>query len=295
MSHKLLKSEDSFWKMLEGDADMPPQLVISLNEAREMLAAETGQSEDVFEAWHLPEWCQLTEMLEEAVQSGDEKLKTLALPLLKQQRQHPAYRVYLRLRQARQDFVNQESPLSVIVDEFTEYKMQLIESAIITKQCVLVEELKGKLHTLIPCKLTYLEGRMTLIAEEVQDHSLVAMDLAEIKNIKAHAEEKLARAGVHEVAEFIRALRSMNEAEVRLVLKIKNPELVTLMPDYQFLGKPTLITNPEGDLIWAAWVEPCDELFDWLMTMDGQVEILEPSDFLMEYIVYCEQNSRKLA
>jgi len=295
MSHKLLKTGDSFWKTLENPQDLSPQLLVSLNEAREMLAAETGQNEDVFEAWHLTEWCQLTEMLEAAVQSGDEKMKTLALPLLKQQRLHPAYRVYLRLRQARQECCEQEGEFTLVVDEFTEYKMQLIESAIITKQCLLVENQKGKVMTLIPCKLTYLEGRMTLIAEEAHDHSLLAMELVEVKNIKALAESKLARAGVHEVAEFIRAIRSMNESEVRLVLKIRNPELFTLLPEYQFLGKPSLITNTEGDLIWAAWVEPCDELYEWLMTMEDQVEILEPSDFLMEYIVYCEQNSRKLA
>ena len=138
-------------------------------------------------------------------------------------------------------------------------------------------------------------GELALIAEETHDHGLVALGLSEVKNIKSAEKIKSPRASLHEVAEFITALRSMAETDTRLVLKIKNPEEFNLLPEYQFLGKPCLITNPEGDLIWAAWVEPCDELYEWLTTMDEHVEILEPSEFVLDYAVYCEEKLRKMA
>jgi hypothetical protein len=119
--------------------------------------------------------------------------------------------------------------------------------------------------------------------------------LSEVQNIKRAGKIKAARANFHDVADFIRALRAMADNETRLVLKIKNPERFQLMPDYQFLGKPCLITNPEGDLIWAAWVEPGEEIFEWLMQMENYVEILEPSEFILDYAAYCEEKERKMA
>jgi hypothetical protein len=218
------------------------------------------------------------------------------IPLLKQQRQHPAYPVYVQLRQRWQELARKRGPQLVTpLDDFSEHKVRLVEVALMEGNSLIVECSTGKLCSLIPCKLTFLEGALCLIAEETHDHGLVSLELAEIKNIKSGGKVKSPRATHHEIAEFITALRSMAETETRLVLKIKNPDQFELLPEYQFLGKPCLITNPEGDLIWAAWVEPCDELFEWLTTMDEHVEILEPSEFVLDYAVYCEEKLRKMA
>jgi hypothetical protein len=56
-----------------------------------------------------------------------------------------------------------------------------------------------------------------------------------------------------------------------------------------------MITNPNGDLIWAAYVEPCEALYDWLITLGKRVEILDPIKFKDEYLTYCEEKLRKIA
>jgi hypothetical protein len=316
MRDKSLKIDASVWKKLgqlaQGESGVPweklaqeleiPQdearhLIVSLKDAQQELHAHTGESEEVFQVWDLVQWCQLTQVLEELVARVEvHDLRPLVIPLLKQQRQHPAYPVYVQLRQRWQEMCHKRGPQLVTPqDEFKNHKVRLVEVALLEKNTLVVECMNGKLWSLIPCKLTYLEGELALIAEETHDHGLVSLDLSEIKNIKSAEKIKSPRASLHEVAEFITALRSMAESDTRLVLKIKNPEEFNLLPEYQFLGKPCLITNPEGDLIWAAWVEPCDELFEWLTTMDEHVEILEPSEFVLDYAVYCEEKLRKMA
>jgi hypothetical protein len=87
----------------------------------------------------------------------------------------------------------------------------------------------------------------------------------------------------------------MNEKETRLVLKIHHPGSVNLFPDHHFLGKPAMVTNGNGDLIWAAYVEPCEALFDWVASLGEDVEILDPTNFKEEFLSYCEEKLRKVA
>jgi hypothetical protein len=98
-----------------------------------------------------------------------------------------------------------------------------------------------------------------------------------------------------EVDDFVAAIRSMNEKETRLILKIHDPQSVNLFPDHHFLGKPCMITNPNGDLIWAAYVEPCCDLFEWLLGLGTNVEVLDPGKFKDEFLMYCEEKIRKVA
>ena len=315
MSDKSLKLDSILWKKLTMFADLTRRmpwnevahelglpldearrLMVTLTEAQRELEAHTGESEEVFQVWVWKEWCQLTHLLEELNERpATADLKPMIVPLLKQLRLHPAYPVYVQLRQRAQELMRPPELRLAEQDEHTQHKITLIEEALLGKDTLLIECTSGKLWSLIPCKLTFLEGELTLIAEETHDHSLMSLQLSEMRNIKAAAKAKSPRAGVHEVADFIHALRSMSEAEMRLVLKIKHPAQFHLRPEYQFLGKPALITNPDGDVIWAAWVEPSDELFEWLSTMDEHVEILEPGDFVLDYAAYCEEKLRKLA
>lgn len=315
MSDKLPKLDAMIWKKLTLFADLTQEkswseaaselglpltearrLMVALQEAKQDLLAHTGESEDVFQVWNWKQWCQLAHMMEELVQRKElADMKPVLVPLLKQFRQHPAYPVYLQLRQKGLELSGRTNIQLADEADHSQYKIAQVEEALLSRDTLLVECRSGKLWSLIPCKLTFLEGEMTLIAEETHDHGLMSLSLEEMRNIKRAGKVKEARAGVHEVADFIRALRAMAETETRLVLKIKHPDEFSLMPDYQFLGKPVLVTNAEGDLIWAAWVEPSDELFEWLSTMEEHAEILEPSEMLLDYAAYCEEKLRKMA
>lgn len=153
----------------------------------------------------------------------------------------------------------------------------------------------GKGFNVYPCRVLHLEGKMSLIAEDNVDHCLSVVQVKDILGAKILKNDQQQKMTPFEIEEFIAALRSMNEKETRLVLKIHNPESVNLFPDHHFLGKPCMITNSNGDLIWAAYVEPCADLFEWLMTLSNNVEILDPIRFKQEYLSYCEGKLRKIA
>jgi hypothetical protein len=154
---------------------------------------------------------------------------------------------------------------------------------------------EGKSYNLFPCRVIHLEGQLTLIAEDSQDRCLVLFPVKNVASASSVDSTASAKVTAFEVEEFISCVRAMSEKETRLILKIYDPQAVNLFPDHHFLGKPCMVTNPNGDLIWAAYVEPCEALFDWVASLGEHVEILDPTRFKEQYFVYCEDKLRKIA
>ncbi len=178
---------------------------------------------------------------------------------------------------------------------FGETNLQRLEEAMLTKSLVNLELNDAKKKTIYPIKVVHLEGELSLVGEDSIDHCLFVMNLSDMKKVKVLAQSYHPQVTPFELEEFISAIRNMNEKETRLILKIHDPESVNLFPNYHFLGKPCMITNPSGDLIWAAYVEPCADLYDWLIELGGKVEILDPVQFKSEYLGYCEEKLSKIA
>lgn len=176
-----------------------------------------------------------------------------------------------------------------------EQMISILNQAINEKVMVRFSTKEDKEYLAFPCRLVHLEGNLSLIAEDSKDHCLMMTALEELKQVEMWSSDKTPRVSLYEIDEFIAAVRSMNEKETRLILKINNPQAVNLFPDYQFLGKPCMITNPSGDIIWAAYVEPCDSLYDWLISLGNHVEILDPVQFRQDYLSYYEEKMRKVA
>jgi hypothetical protein len=188
--------------------------------------------------------------------------------------------------------------LEVWDQELTELQQKMIKDLElgIHEKCLLtVSTIEDKDYLLNPCKVLHLEGHLSLIAEDAEDHCLIVIPLREIKSIDNIHKNFHPKVTAFEIEEFIMAVRAMNEKETRLILKIHDPQSINLFPNHHFLGKPCMITNPNGDLIWAAYVEPCDSLFEWLMSLGKNVEILDPLRFKEEYLMYCEEKLRKIA
>lgn len=182
--------------------------------------------------------------------------------------------------------------------EMTEHQMETVKSleeAIAGKQLIHLTTTEEKTYDLHPCKVIHLEGQLSLIAEDSNDHCLIIVPMKDVSSFQALPSLSLPQVSAFEVEEFITAIRAINEKETRLILKIHDPQSTNLFPDHHFLGKPCMITNPNGDLIWAAYVEPCDALYEWLMTLGKNVEILDPIKFKEEYLMYCEEKLRKIA
>ncbi len=188
--------------------------------------------------------------------------------------------------------------LEIWDDHYNEYHQSMLKTldlAVTEKTMVSVTTAQDKTYQIYPCKIIHLEGQLSMIAEDSQDHCLMVMALPEIKSVKPLEATSTSKVSAFEVDEFIVALRSMSEKETRLILKIHDPQSVNLFPDHHFLGKPCMITNPNGDLIWAAYVEPCDDLFEWLLTLGSNVEVLDPGKFKDDFLMYCEEKLRKIA
>lgn len=204
--------------------------------------------------------------------------------------------------------VTENRPIKVVMEllnqlelwdyEISELQQNLVshlEQSIQGKQLISLTTNDEKSYQLHPWKVIHLEGELSLIAEDNNDHCLIIVPMKDVKNFEALPSLSLPKVTVFEVEEFITAIRAMNERETRLVLKIHDPQSTNLFPDHHFLGKPCMITNSNGDLIWAAYVEPCDALYEWLMTLGKNVEILDPVKFKEEYLIYCEEKLRKIA
>lgn len=193
------------------------------------------------------------------------------------------------------DQLTTDSQMPLEFQNGREKSVQRLEEAMVTKSLVYIEFSDGKKKNIFPIKVIHLEGELSLVGEDSQDHCLFVMNVSEMSKVKVLAQSYQPQVTPFELEEFISAIRNMNEKETRLILKIHDPESVNLFPNYHFLGKPCMITNPSGDLIWAAYVEPCPDLYDWLIELGGKVEILDPVQFKSEYLGYCEEKLSKIA
>jgi hypothetical protein len=182
-------------------------------------------------------------------------------------------------------------------DELTlkEQKMISILEEITTGKKIAKIKTDSKIYTVFPSKVIHLEGELSVIAEDSHDHGLCVLPMniiLEVEPIETMSSPKMTD---FEIEEFIAAIRGMNEKEARLILKIHDPVAVNLFPHHHFLGKPCMITNPNGDLIWAAYVEPCPALYEWIISLGKHVEILDPLKFKQEYLTYCEEKLKNVA
>jgi hypothetical protein len=170
-----------------------------------------------------------------------------------------------------------------------------LDEAVSQKAMVSLTTTVGKSYQMFPCKIIHLEGKLSMIAEDANDHCLIVLSISDLKEVAIVEGTSHPKVADFEIEEFIFAIRSMNEQETRLILKINDPQSVNLFPDHHFLGKPCMITNSNGDLIWAAYVEPCEDLFEWLLILGSNVEVLDPGKFKDEFLMYCEEKIRKVA
>ncbi|OUR96401.1 hypothetical protein A9Q84_08600 [Halobacteriovorax marinus] len=144
-------------------------------------------------------------------------------------------------------------------------------------------------------KAVFIEGDLCLVGEDCDDRCLIYFNILEIEKMNVDLDLKYRpNYSSIEINDFIAAIRAVSDLEERLVLKIVSSETVDLRPAYQFLGNPYVTTNMNGDLIWAASVEACDELFEWLLSIKEHVEILDPSSLKKKYLEFCEQKLEHL-
>lgn len=177
-------------------------------------------------------------------------------------------------------------------DDFkSEYK-DIARHAIENKCCLNILAIghHGEIE-IYPHRMVFLDGSLCLIGEEVINRSLMYLPLNKLESMKAVKEIYDDPAFKNkDVDDFIEAIRVVSGNELRLVLKIINPEKASeLNPLFHFLRKPYVISNPKGDLIWAASIEENEDLYEWLSNLTSKVEILDPMSFKKNFLEYCNK------
>lgn len=172
-------------------------------------------------------------------------------------------------------------------------KMELwtkkLDRTIVARKLVDLIFYNHKKVSFYPHRLVYLDGVLCVVGEEKYDRSLAFFGLEDIANIEDLDFEIFdPRFTPIEINEFIHSCRVINGREERVVLKVYSQGNVDLLPRFHHLGNPFVTSNGEGDLIWAATIEICDDFYQWLHQMKDHVEVLDPGHVRKEFSLYCE-------
>lgn len=175
------------------------------------------------------------------------------------------------------------------------FSLKDLEKAIEEKICVSLNLLEGQQVEFFPHRIIIQNSEMTLIGEDKIDHCIGFLNLETVESLEIKETGYKARFSQHEINHFIVGLRSINENNVRLVLKVLN-ENIDLNPSFQFVEKPYVATNWEGHRIWGATLEYNEELIHWLASVSEHTEILDPENLRMEVRrVLTKANTKKAA
>lgn len=169
-----------------------------------------------------------------------------------------------------------------------------LEESIISKKCVKLQFANHSTQV-YPRRILFLDGRLTLVGELVKDKCLLNFAIKDILNIYEEDLEWNTIYSKMEVEDFICGLRLVSGNEIRLVLKIHSYEKFDPRIKHHFLGSPCMLTNPDGEVFWAATIEPSDDIFEWLQKLGSDIEILDPLIFKKDFLKYCENKLKKIA
>lgn len=174
--------------------------------------------------------------------------------------------------------------------------LKKIQDSITMKNIIIVSLRESNNIEIYPHRLVYFDDGLVLVAEDTVERCIVFFKVSEIDRISSTRKFKYKpNFTSFEVDKFIKNIRSLSGTEIRLILKINTAEEVSLSPLYHYLNSPCVITNGQGELIWAASVEPCEDLYRWIMEMGSQVEVLDPPEFKEEFKKYSENHFKKMA
>lgn len=164
-----------------------------------------------------------------------------------------------------------------------------LDRAVVQKRVMELTFYNHKKVEIYPHRLVYLDGTLCVIGEDKTDKALTFFGVEDIANVEETKFEVFdPRFTPLEINEFIHSTRMINGKEERVVLKIYSQENVDLLPRFHHLGNPYVTSNGEGDLIWAATIEICEDFYKWLFQMKDYVEILDPGHIRKEFSLYVE-------
>ena len=137
-------------------------------------------------------------------------------------------------------------------------------------------------YQLIPLKLLYLEDKLSLVGEIIEQKNLAIFQLELIETVRPLSTKlwadnlQIKNYTPPEVDKFIRANWSLNNSEIRPVLKIFDGEMDSLLPPYLFYLDSYITLNGDNNYIWGLSVERSLGLLSWLAHIGDKIEIIDP-------------------
>jgi len=146
--------------------------------------------------------------------------------------------------------------------------------------------------------LIFLDEALSLICERCDDKSLQAFDTDKIVEICEVTTSSTGRYfptySPMEISKFITEIRALNGKEERLVIKILSSAEINLNPPFHYWVNPYVAINDRDERIWAASVELSGQLFEWLNSLRGYIEILAPQTVREELELYRKNKNTKI-
>jgi predicted DNA-binding transcriptional regulator YafY len=146
-----------------------------------------------------------------------------------------------------------------------------------------------------PLRMVYLGEQLYLIAEDLKNLSFINIPVSEIYFLKENWEHfHESQLSLVEMNQFINGIRMLQDQQMRLIVKFKGQQRIDPPDQYHFFTNPYIVTNHEGDFIWAATTEISQKIYQWLMSYGDHIEILGPVDFAQNFSEYCQRQKRVL-
>ena len=173
--------------------------------------------------------------------------------------------------------------------------VEFIEEAISGGLCLKLNLANSKTFVINPHRVVFIDGVLSIVGEAARDNCLRSIEVDQVLSVSEVEERKEKVFSPFEVEDFLSSIRAVEESEMRLVLKVYSQENFNSNLKNHHLGNQYMVTNAEGDYIWAASIEPSEEIFQWVYELGSDVEILDPTAFKKDFLHYCEARLKKLA
>lgn len=164
-----------------------------------------------------------------------------------------------------------------------------IQKMINASEVVMIKLKNENTIKLYPHRVVYLDNVLCLIGESADDQMLCYFSIDDILELTLNKEKFESNHSQLEINAFIEHSRLVNGNEERLVLKIQSKSIDNFIPEHHYLGNPFVTKSARGDAIWAATVERCEALYEWLYSFRDSVEILDPGYLRKEFASYCQK------
>ena len=185
------------------------------------------------------------------------------------------------------------SHLSLVTDTELDFVSDLEESIAKGVSCKL--ELEFGNQKVLPLRLVTIQDQLHLVFESIELRTFDIVDVNEITGFQASTRVCKSIYTPKEVDGFIKNIRMLDSQEERLVIKVKEFQYFHKNAKNEFFRNEVMVQNYRGERIWAASIEPNDNIFEWIFSLGKSIEIISSDLIKKEYLKFCQRKLKKLA